>query len=78
MAGRQEGTASAIYVRVPSDLLQRFDMAAQEHGMSRSEAIREAMRIFIKFSRAPQVKKLRGLLGGSKLSAQQLLDLSSP
>lgn len=78
MAGRQESTASAIYVRVPTDLLQRFDSVAQEHGMSRSEAIREAMRIFIKFSRAPQVRKLRGILSNSKLNTNQLLDISSP
>ncbi len=53
--------ASAIYVRVPRDLLQEFDKAAQLHGLSRSEAIREAMKLYIRFAKAPEVKKLRGI-----------------
>ncbi len=53
---------TAIYVRVPSDLLREFDEVAQEHGMSRSEAIREAMKLFIRFSRVPDARKLKGLL----------------
>ncbi len=53
---------TAIYVRVPSDLLREFDEVAQEHGMSRSEAIREAMKLFIRFSRVPGARKLRGIL----------------
>jgi len=55
-------TASAIYVRVPQELLQEFDRVAQEHGLSRSEAIREAMKLFIYYSKAPDVKKLRGII----------------
>ncbi|RUM47476.1 MAG: hypothetical protein DSY37_02325 [Hyperthermus sp.] len=65
-------TPSAIYVRVPSDLLREFDRVAQEHGLSRSEAIREAMRLFIRYSRAPDVKKLRGIVGNAKLSSEEL------
>ncbi|BEP17102.1 hypothetical protein PYJP_04540 [Pyrofollis japonicus] len=53
--------ASAIYVRVPRDLLQEFDRAAQMHGLSRSEAIREAMKLYIRYAKAPEVKKLRGI-----------------
>ena len=55
-------TASAIYVRVPQELLREFDRVAQEHGLSRSEAIREAMKLFIYYSKAPDVKKLRGII----------------
>ncbi|BES82012.1 ribbon-helix-helix domain-containing protein [Pyrodictium abyssi] len=58
-------TASAIYVRVPQELLREFDRVAQEHGLSRSEAIREAMKLFIYYSKAPDVKKLRGLIEAS-------------
>ncbi len=63
---------SAIYVRVPSDLLREFDEVAQAHGMSRSEAIRESMRLFIKYSRAPTVKKVRGIVEGTKISVEKL------
>lgn len=65
---------TAIYVRVPSDLLREFDEVAQEHGMSRSEAIREAMKLFIRFSRVSGVKRLKGVLeAGDALSG--LLDV---
>ncbi len=69
---------SAIYVRVPSELLREFDRVAQEHGLSRSEAIREAMRLFIRYSRAPTVKKIRGIVSGSKLSSEALAGMLSP
>jgi metal-responsive CopG/Arc/MetJ family transcriptional regulator len=78
MRGRQNGAASAIYVRVPSDLLARFDDVAQEHGMSRSEAIREAMKLFIWFTQAPRAKKLVSILSDSRLDSVKLLELSSP
>ena len=55
----------AVYVRVPQELLREFDRVAQEHGLSRSEAIREAMKLFIYYSKAPDVKKLRGLIEAS-------------
>ncbi len=69
---------SAIYVRVPSELLREFDRVAQEHGLSRSEAIREAMRLFIRYSRAPTVKKIRGIVSGSKFSSETLAGMLSP
>lgn len=55
-------SSSAIYVRVPQELLREFDRVAQEHGLSRSEAIREAMKLFIRYSRAPSVRGLRGIV----------------
>ncbi|ALL01629.1 hypothetical protein Pyrde_1586 [Pyrodictium delaneyi] len=64
-------TASAIYVRVPQELLKEFDRVAQEHGLSRSEAIREAMKLFIYYSKAPDVKKLRGIIE-TKVEADEL------
>jgi len=70
--------ATAIYVRVPSRLLNEFDTVAQEHGMSRSEAIREAMKLFMRYTRAPQARSLKGLVSGSRLDSQLLLDQVAP
>ncbi len=69
---------TAIYVRVQSSLLIEFDRAAQQMGMSRSEAIREAMRFFIKYVRAPEARKLKGLMEGSKIPSDKLLSLVFP
>ncbi|NOZ89167.1 MAG: ribbon-helix-helix protein, CopG family [Crenarchaeota archaeon] len=69
---------TAIYVRVQSDLLIEFDKAAQERGMSRSEAIREAMRLFIKYVRVSEAGKLRGLVEDSKLPSEKLEQLVIP
>ncbi len=63
---------SAIYVRVPSDLLREFDRIAQEHGLSRSEAIREAMRLYIRYSKAPSVKELKGIAEGTRIPLELL------
>jgi metal-responsive CopG/Arc/MetJ family transcriptional regulator len=57
---------------VPPELLREFDRAAQEHGLSRSEAIREAMRLYIRYSRAPEAKSLKGLAAGSKIPVETL------
>jgi len=77
-AGRTNSGATAIYVRVPTELLKRFDVVAQEHGMSRSEAIREAMKLFIKYMQAPAVKKLKAIVSESQLDSAKLLNLTSP
>ena len=65
-------STAAIYVRVPRDLLYEFDLAAQSLGMTRSEAIREAMRLFIRVARAPTVKSLRGMASSSRIPAERL------
>jgi len=70
--------STAIYVRVPISLLSIFDSIAQEHGMSRSEAIREAMKLFIHAARSPSAKSLKGLLSGSRLGSELLLDWVAP
>lgn len=63
---------SAIYVRVPSDLLREFDRIAQEHGLSRSEAIREAMRLYIRYRKAPSVKELKGIAEDTRIPLELL------
>ncbi|MET1128029.1 MAG: ribbon-helix-helix domain-containing protein [Thermoproteota archaeon] len=65
-------SSSAIYVRVPRSLLKEFDSVVQRHGLSRSEAVRDAMKLYIRYLVAPSVQELYGRVR-SKLSEEVLL-----
>ena len=61
-----------VYVRVNRKLLEEFTRLAHRLGMSRSEAIRRAMEMFLERSRGESVtSRMRGLVR-SKLSLKEL------
>ncbi|NPA04994.1 MAG: ribbon-helix-helix protein, CopG family [Crenarchaeota archaeon] len=65
-------SSTAIYVRVPRSLLERFDEAARRSGLTRSEAVREAMRLYIKYVKASRLQQLRGLLAATRIPPREL------
>lgn len=61
-----------IYLRVDRRLLEEFTRVAEVLGMSRSEAIRKAMEMFIAANRGTSMtSKMRGLVK-SKLALREL------
>ncbi len=64
-----------IYVRVDKELLDKFTKVARSLGMSRSEAIRKAMEMFIATHLGGSLtSRMRGLVR-SKLSLRELEEL---
>jgi metal-responsive CopG/Arc/MetJ family transcriptional regulator len=61
-----------VYVRVDSRLLEEFTRIAHTLGMSRSEAIRKAMELFLDVYRGESAtSRMRGLIR-SRLSLEEL------
>ena len=61
-----------VYVRVNSRLLEEFTRVARALGMSRSEAIRRAMELFLEVHRGESfTSRMRGLVK-SRLSSREL------
>ncbi len=67
-------SSTAIYVRVPRRLLELFDEAARRSGLTRSEAVREAMRIYIRLVKSSRLQELRGMLSATRIPAEVLDD----
>ncbi len=67
-----------VVFRVPVDLLAEFDAIVRRLGMSRSEALRQAMKMFVSAARAPRVRKLYAMGKGSRIRAERLDELFSP
>ncbi len=64
--------ATGVYVRIDRKLLEEFTKVAESLGMSRSEAIRKAMEMFLETRRGEtRTSKIRGLVK-SKLSLREL------
>ncbi len=67
--------STGVYFRVNRELLERFTKLAESLGMSRSEAIRKAMEMFIeryeRKDRETMTSKMRGIVR-SKLSLREL------
>jgi len=65
--------STGMYVRVDSDLLERFTRLARRLGMSRSEAVRKAMEMFIEAQGGEtRTSRMRGLVGKSRLGSREL------
>jgi len=67
-----------VYFRVSKELLEEFTRVARSLGLSRSEAIRRAMELFIERYRGNEktlTEKMRGILKGSKLSSRDLEEM---
>ncbi len=61
-----------VFIRIDKELLERFTKVAESLGMSRSEAIRRAMEIFIEVnSKETMTSRVRGLVK-SRLSLKEL------
>ncbi len=61
-----------VYIRVDKDLLNRFTKVARVLGMSRSEAIRKAMEMFMASAmKESRTSRMRGLVK-SKLTLKEL------
>jgi len=61
-----------VFIRIDKELLDKFTRIAESLGMSRSEAIRKAMEMFIEVnSKETMTSKMRGLVK-SKLSLREL------
>jgi len=64
-----------IYLRVDRKLLERFSKVAELLGMSRSEAIRRAMEMFITVNeKESMTSRMRGLVK-SKLTLRELEEI---
>jgi len=64
-----------VYIRVDSKLLEEFTKLARSLGMSRSEAIRKAMELFLEVYRGESVtSRMRGLVK-SRFSLKELEEL---
>jgi len=64
-----------IYLRVDKRLLERFSKVAEILGMSRSEAIRRAMEMFITVNeKESMTSRMRGLVK-SKLTLRELEEI---
>ncbi len=67
--------SKGIYLRVDKELLERFTRVARALGMSRSEAIRRAMEMFIIINEEGlMTPKMRGLVK-SKLTLKELEEI---
>jgi len=67
--------SSGVYFRVSKELLEEFTRVARSLGLSRSEAIRRAMELFIERYRGDcktLTGRMRVMLKGSKLSSRDL------
>ena len=67
--------STGIYIRINKKLLEEFTKTAQLYGMSRSEAIRKSMEMFIQSSRRRRKKTMTSEMRGivkSKLSLREL------
>ncbi len=67
--------STGIYIRINKKLLEEFTKTAQLYGMSRSEAIRKSMEMFIQSSRRGRKKTMTSEMRGiakSKLSLREL------
>ncbi len=64
--------STAIYIRLPKDLLEKFDEVVQRHGLSRSEAVREAMKLYIKYLEAPNIENIKSIAKGSRIKVGEL------
>ncbi len=67
--------STGIYIRINKKLLEEFTKTAQLYGMSRSEAIRKSMEMFIQSSRRGRKKTMTSAMRGivkSKLSLREL------
>ena len=70
-----KSSSSGVYFRVSKELLEEFTRVARSLGLSRSEAIRRAMELFIERYRGDGktlTGRMRGILKGSKLSSRDL------
>jgi len=70
--------STGIYFRVNKKLLEEFTRVATSLGLSRSEAIRRAMELFIEKYRRNEktlTEEMRGILKGSKLSSRDLEEM---
>jgi len=70
--------SSGVYLRVSKDLLEEFTRVARSLGLSRSEAMRKAMEMFINKYRKSDgslTESMRGLLKGSKFSLKDLEEI---
>ncbi len=67
--------STGVYFRVNKELLEKFTKLAESLGMSRSEAIRKAMEMFIerygRKDRETMTSRMRGIVK-SKLSLREL------
>mgnify|MGYP000433291924 CR=1 FL=1 len=64
-----------IYVRVSKELLEEFTKIANALGLSRSEAIRKAMELFIMLQKnKTMTSKMRGLMK-SKFTLKELEEI---
>ena len=61
-----------VYFRVDEALLEKFTRTAKELGLSKSEALRRAMEMFIESTRSSQTARIRGLVRGSRLGLREL------
>jgi len=71
-------SSSGVYFRVSKELLEEFTRVARSLGLSRSEAIRRAMELFIERYRGNEktlTEEMRGILKGSKLSSRDLEEM---
>ncbi len=67
--------STGIYIRINKKLLEEFTKIAQLYGMSRSEAIRKSMEMFIQSSKREREKTMTSEMRGivkSKLSLREL------
>ncbi len=63
---------TGVYVRINRKLLEEFTRLAESLGMSRSEAIRKAMEMFLETHRSrTKTSRMRGIVR-SKLSLREL------
>lgn len=60
-----------LYVRVDEELLKEFTRKARTLGLSRSEALRRAMKAYIESPRSSMTSRMRGLVK-SRLSSEEL------
>lgn len=78
MVMRMRSPSTGIYFRVNKKLLEEFTRVATSLGLSRSEAIRRAMELFIEKYRRNEktlTEEMRGILKGSKLSSRDLEEM---
>ncbi len=64
--------STAIYIRLPRELLEKFDEVVQRHGLSRSEAVREAMKLYIKYLEAPSIENIKAIARDSRIRIDEL------
>ena len=78
MVTYMKSPSTGIYFRVNKKLLEEFTRVATSLGLSRSEAIRRAMELFIEKYRRNEktlTEEMRGILKGSKLSSRDLEEM---